>query len=146
MSKDNKQKEIVEADINESEDKEIQEKLNQSKIQYPIWKGKEVGQTITGYVKEILTFKDLNGKDKHGVLINLQTKNEKFPIVSIWANTVILSNLKRLAELQNFNSFETMTEALKTIQSKVIAIRFEGEVQPTQKGFKPYQNYTLTEI
>ena len=144
--KDNKQKEIVEADINESDDKSVQDKLNASKIQYPVWKGREVGQTITGFVKEVLTFKDLNGKDKHGVLINLQTKNEKFPIVTVWANTVILSGMKRLSSLQNFNSFETMTEALKTVEGKVIAIRFEGEVEPSQKGFKPYHNYTVTEI
>ncbi len=144
--KETKQKEIIEADINEAEDISVQEKLNASKIQYPVWKGKEIGQTITGYVKEILTFKDLNGKDKHGVLVNLQTKNEKFPVVSVWANTVILSGLKRIADQKNFNNFETMTESLKTVESKVIALRFEGMEEPSQKGFKPYQNYTVTEI
>lgn len=139
-------KEIIYANIDESTDKEMQDKLNEAKIQYPIWKGEIKGQTISGYVKEILTFKDLNGSNKHGVLLNLQTKSEEYPIVTVWANTVILSGLKRLATLQNFMSFEAMTESLKTIEGKLIALRYEGEEKSSQKGFKPYQNYTIVEI
>lgn len=141
-----KENKVEYAKIDESDEKDVQEKLNASKTLYPQWKGDTKGQTITGYVKEILTFKDLNGKDKHGVLVNLQTKNDAYPVVSIWANTVILSGLKRIAEGQNFMSFETMTESLKTIEGKTIALRYEGEEKSSQKGFKPYMNYTVVEI
>ena len=139
-------KEIEYAEIDESNEIETQEKLNKAKVQYPVWKATKEGQTISGMIKEILTFKDLNGKDKHGILINLQTKNDKFPIISIWANTVILSGLKRMASSQNFSTFESMTEALKTNENKLIALRYEGEEKSSVKGFKPYQNYTITEI
>ena len=134
------------ADIDERYEIDIQEKLNSSKIQFPNWKPSKIGQTITGYVKEILTFKDLNGKERHGILINLQTKNDNFPIVSIWSNTVILSNLKKLSYDKSFESFENLTNSLKTVENRTIAIRYEGEVQPAQKGFKPYQNFTIVEI
>jgi hypothetical protein len=139
-------KEIEYADIDESDEKEIQEKLDKAKVQYPNWKGKIIGQTLTGTIKEILTFRDLNGKDKHGILMNLYTKSEKFPTVSIWANTVILSGLKKLSKEQNFSNFDMMTQSLKSIEGITIALRYEGEEQPSQKGFKPYQNYSIVEI
>jgi len=146
MSQIKETKEIEYADINESDEKEIQDKLDSAKVQYPNWKGKVLGQTITGAIKEVLTFRDLNGKDKHGVLVNLYTKSDKYPVVSIWANTVILSGLKRLCADQNFSNFDMLTQNLKTLEGETIAIRFEGEEQPSQKGFKPYQNYSVVGI
>ena len=134
------------ADIDESEEQNIQKKLNEAKIQYPQWKPDIKGKTITGYIKEILTFKDLNGKEKHGVLINLQTKNDKYPIVSIWMNTVLLSLFKRLSTEQSFGDFESLTRSIKTCEGRIFAIRYEGEEKSSVKGFSPYQNYTVIEI
>ena len=138
--------EIEIAEIDEREDEELSKKLDEAKIQYPVWKPNNLKQTIQGIVKEILTFQNLNGKEKHGVLINLQTKNDKYPVVSIWANTVILSNLKRMSDVQIFDSFDTLTSSLKTNEGKMIALRFEGQVKSSIKGNQPYDNYTLVEI
>lgn len=143
-----KEKEIEYAEIDDSANvtADEQKKIDDAKIQYPIWKPTKEGQILKGYVHEVLEFPQLND-GKGSLLLNLRTDNEKFPMVGFWLNTVAQSQLIKITGKKPADtSFDEKAKIIKDVTDKLILIKYEGEVKSQKKGYKPYQNYTIVEI
>lgn len=141
-------KQVEFADINDAANvtPEEQKKIDDAKIQYPIWKPTNPGQVLKGYIYQVLGFPNLND-GKGSILLNIRTDNEKYPMVGFWLNTVAHSQTMKITGMKPVNdSFDEKLKAIEPIRERLILIRYEGEVKSQKKGYKPYQNYTIVEI
>jgi len=136
------------AEIDESASLTEQEKqkIKESKVRYPLWKPSIIGQTLKGYVHEVLDFPELND-GKGSVLLNLKTSSETYPIVAFWLNTVAISQMMKLTgKKPESDTFVEKAKIIQLMQDKLLLIQYEGEVASKIRGRKPYQNFTIIEV
>lgn len=144
--KENKQNREI-ADISDEMTEAKQKQHEEAKIQYPQWQPKTEGQNLDMYIEKVTAMKDFNGIGKHAVLIVARTKNEKYPMVSFFPNSVCLNQFERFTTGKAYGgSFESMKEQLQTLTGRTFNVMFKGEKQASQKGFQPYKDYSVVEI
>lgn len=144
-------KETVEyANIDESTDINIKEQvaraIEQSKKQYPLWKPEKAGSILIGYVNNVIGMPNLN-MGKGSILLELKTRNEKYPVVSMFSNVVIENQLINISKMEcNKTVFESKLNCIKSLIGRTFAFTYNGEIQGKQAGSKPYRDYIIVEI
>lgn len=147
---DNKQEDKPEkeiADITDNMSEEMKKKHEESKLQYPEWKPKTEGQNLDIYIEKITAMKDFNGIGKHAILMICRTKNEKFPMISFFPNSVCVNQFEKFTTAKAYgNGFESMKEQLQTLTGRTFNVLYKGEKPASQRGFQPYKDYSVVEI